>query len=463
MTPFQVDDIRWDDRLIRKYDIQGPRYTSYPTAVQFHDIDREDVEHHYSGLAGCREPLSLYIHIPFCRHLCYYCACTKVLAKNRDRADDYLTRLGTEMALLARHFGSRPVTQLHFGGGTPTFLTTNQMTRLLDWLEIYFQWDPNDPRGEYSIELDPRETSADMLALLRHRGFNRVSFGIQDFNEATQIAVHRVQPRDLVEPLVRQARNLGFDSVNFDLIYGLPYQTLTTLEATLDTVLELGPDRISFYNYAHLPERFPSQKRIAAHALPGPEDKLDLMRYGIERLQQAGFRYIGMDHFARADDTLSQALANGTLQRNFQGYSTQAETDMLALGMSGISQIGGAFLQNHADLDLYEQHLDNGQLAVRRGFWLSGDDTLRRDAIGRLACQGRLDLDDLGRRHGIDGPSYFSGEWEHMQAFEADGLVTLDGHTINVTATGRLLLRPILMAFDAYLGDVPTSRFSKVL
>jgi len=463
MTPFQVDDIRWNDRLIRKYDIQGPRYTSYPTAVQFHDIDREDVERHYADLGSHQDPLSLYIHIPFCRHLCYYCACTKVLAKNRDRADDYLARLGTEMALSARHFGTRPITQLHLGGGTPTFLTTNQMTRMLDWLEVYFNWDPTLPEGEYSIELDPRETSADMLSLLRHRGFNRVSFGIQDFNEATQIAVHRVQPRELVEPLVRQAQELGFDSVNFDLIYGLPYQTLTTLEDTLDTVLYLGPDRISFYNYAHLPDRFPSQKRIATHALPGPEDKLDLMRYGIERLQQAGYRYIGMDHFARTDDTLSQALAEGTLQRNFQGYSTQAETDMLALGMSGISQIGGAFLQNTADLDTYESQLDNGQLATHRGFWLSDDDTLRRDAISRLACQGRLDLNDLGQRHDVDGPVYFASEWDRMRELKADGLVTLENHTINVTATGRLLLRPILMAFDAYLGDVPTSRFSKVL
>lgn len=464
MTPFQVDEIRWDDRLIRKYDIQGPRYTSYPTAVQFHDIDPDDVDRHYSEQAtASTDPLSLYVHIPFCRHLCYYCACTKVLAKNRDRADDYLARLGTEMALSARHFGNRPVTQLHLGGGTPTFLTPNQMTRLLDWLEIYFQWDPREQTGEYSIELDPRETSTDMLSLLRHRGFNRVSFGIQDFNEATQAAIHRLQPRDQVEPLVDQARELGFESVNFDLIYGLPYQTLSTLEDTLDAVLELGPDRISFYNYAHLPDRFPSQKRIATHTLPDAEDKLALMRYGIERLQGAGYRYIGMDHFARVDDTLSQALANGTLQRNFQGYSTQAETDMLALGMSGISQVGGAFLQNHADLDTYEARLDSGQLAIRRGFWLSDDDTLRRDAINRLACQGHLDLAALGQQHNVDGPRYFAPEWDRMQDLQADGLVDLKDNVIQVTATGRLLLRPILMAFDAYLDHQPTSRFSKVL
>ncbi len=463
MTPFQVDDIRWDDRLIRKYNIQGPRYTSYPTAVQFHDIAAGEADQHYAGLNAPDSPLSLYIHIPFCRHLCHYCACTKVLSKNRERADEYLAKMSTEMALTARHFGTRPITQLHLGGGTPTFLTTNQMTRLLDWLEIYFNWDPKMPEGEFSIELDPRETSPDMLTLLRHRGFNRVSFGIQDFNEATQIAVHRVQPMELVEPLIRQAQDLGFDSLNFDLIYGLPYQTLTTLEDTLDKVLHLGPDRISFYNYAHLPDLFPSQKRIATHALPGPEDKLDLMRYGIERLQLAGYRYIGMDHFARTDDSLSQALANGTLQRNFQGYSTHAETDMLALGMSGISQVGNAFLQNHADLEQYENQMEAGQLAVRRGFWLNDDDRIRRDAISRLACQGHLNLDELGKRHSIAAREYFADEWAQMSDFETDGLVTLGDGTIEVTATGRLLLRPILMAFDAYLGETSSSRFSKVL
>jgi oxygen-independent coproporphyrinogen-3 oxidase len=367
------------------------------------------------------------------------------------------------MALTAHDFGQRPVTQLHLGGGTPTFLTVPQMMRLLDRLSIYFDWDPARPGGEFSIELDPRETSSDMLELLRQRGFNRLSFGIQDFNHQTQVAIHRVQPKSVVEPLVRQARSLTFDSISFDLIYGLPYQSVASFDQTLNDVLDLAPDRISLYNYAHLPDRFPAQRRIASDSLPGPEEKLSIMKHAINKLQDAGYVYIGMDHFARIGDTLAEALEKGSLQRNFQGYSTQAEADMLALGVSGISQIQGAFIQNYSQLEPYQNALKDGQLPVQRGYFLTRDDQLRRDIINQLACHGELDLKQVASRHGFDSHRDFAAEWHHLAELEQDGLVHIINHHITVTALGRLLLRPILMVFDAYLTDDNRQRFSRVM
>lgn len=463
MSAFNAQSIQWDARLIEKYNVQGPRYTSYPTAAQFHDLSASTVNDHYQLQAASAAPLSLYIHIPFCRHLCYYCACNKVAAKSSTRGDEYLTWLEREMAMMAHHFGQRPITQLHLGGGTPTFLTVNQMRRLLDRLSIYFDWNPGTRPGEYSIELDPRETSADMLELLRQRGFNRLSFGIQDFNHQTQVAIHRVQPKSVVEPLVHQARQLVFESISFDLIYGLPYQTVSRVDETLDEVLDLAPDRISLYNYAHLPDRFTAQRRISSDSLPDADEKLRILQHCIVKLQDAGYVYIGMDHFARRDDSLTTALANGTLQRNFQGYSTQAETDMLALGVSGISQIEGAFIQNHSQLKDYYAALKQGQLAAHRGYMLTPDDRMRRDIINQLACQGQLDLSQVAARHGLDADRDFSCEWPQLHDLERDGLVQLDAHRITVTALGRLLLRPILMVFDAYLSADNRQRFSRVM
>lgn len=461
-TARPLPDVVWDDALIRKYNIKGPRYTSYPTAVQFHDISAMEAEHHLMQQPA-EGPLSLYIHIPFCRHLCYYCGCNKIASKSVQQADDYVDRLALEMANSARFFGQRTITQLHLGGGTPTFLSVTQMERLLDLVRQHYQWHPDTTAGEFSIELDPRETSPEMLKLLRERGFNRLSFGIQDFNEATQIAIHRVQPLSLVQPLVDQSRALAFESLNFDLIYGLPHQTPATFAETLDQVIELSPDRISLYNYAHLPERFPAQKRLGIIGLPTPETKLQLMQLAIARLQQAGYRYIGMDHFARADDSLCRALDEGTLQRNFQGYATQAETDMLALGVSGISQIGGAILQNHTDLEHYQNRIDNGQFAIRRGFWLSEDDSIRRAAINALACQGQLNFADFDRHNNVNSRQYFSTSLNHLKQLQADGLVQVNSQSVTVTELGRLLLRPILMAFDAYLNESNQNAFSKVL
>jgi oxygen-independent coproporphyrinogen-3 oxidase len=462
MSAFNARSIDWDEHLISKYNVQGPRYTSYPTAVQFHDVAVADVNRHYQQ-TDSNAPLSLYVHIPFCRHLCYYCGCNKVAARDRSRGDEYLTWLEREMALTAHDFGQRPVTQLHLGGGTPTFLTVPQMMRLLDRLSIYFDWDPARPGGEFSIELDPRETSSDMLELLRQRGFNRLSFGIQDFNHQTQVAIHRVQPKSVVEPLVRQARSLTFDSISFDLIYGLPYQSVASFDQTLNDVLDLAPDRISLYNYAHLPDRFPAQRRIASDSLPGPEEKLSIMKHAINKLQDAGYVYIGMDHFARIGDTLAEALEKGSLQRNFQGYSTQAEADMLALGVSGISQIQGAFIQNYSQLEPYQNALKDGQLPVQRGYFLTRDDQLRRDIINQLACHGELDLKQVASRHGFDSHRDFAAEWHHLAELEQDGLVHIINHHITVTALGRLLLRPILMVFDAYLTDDNRQRFSRVM
>lgn len=461
-TAHPLPDVVWDDALIRKYNIKGPRYTSYPTAVQFHDISAMEAEHHLMQQPA-QGLLSLYVHIPFCRHLCYYCGCNKIASKSVQQAEDYLDKLAQEMANTARLFGQRTITQLHLGGGTPTFLNEAQMDRLLDLVSQHYQWRPDATAGEYSIELDPRETSPEMLRLLRNRGFNRLSFGIQDFNESTQIAIHRVQPLSLVRPLIEQAKALDFESLNFDLIYGLPLQTPTTFGETLDQVIELNPDRISLYNYAHLPERFPAQKRLGVIGLPSPETKLQLMQLAITRLQAAGYRYIGMDHFARSDDSLCQALDDGTLQRNFQGYATQAETDMLALGVSGISQIGGAILQNHTDLDHYQNRIDNGQLAIRRGFWLSDDDIVRRAAINTLACQGYLNFAEFDRQNGLNSRQYFSSSLNQLKRLQADGLVQLTAQAVTVTEPGRLMLRPILMAFDAYLDESNQNAFSKVL
>lgn len=455
--------VPWNDALIRKYDITAPRYTSYPTAVQFQALQPVEVQAHLDKQRSVQDPLSLYIHIPFCQHICFYCACNKIATKDKSRADHYLDTLEHEMALHARNFGHRPVTQLHLGGGTPTFLTLAQMVRLLDMVGIYFAWDPIGNPGEYSIELDPRETTDDMLHLLRRRGFNRVSFGVQDFDKQTQVAINRVQSFELVESKVNLARELGFSSINFDLISGLPHQSTDSFARTWDKTLALNPDRLSLYNYAHLPDRFKPQRRIDPDTVPSADDKLHIIRNSIERLQDAGYLYVGMDHFAKPTDELATALEQGTLQRNFQGYSTMSETDMLALGVSGISQIDGLYMQNHHEIEPYEELISNGQLAVKRGIFLNDDDTVRQWAIGQLACQGYLNKDELNRKFGIDADTYFAAEWQRLADLAEDGLVKLEQNTVVVEPLGRLLLRPILLTFDAYFNAQVAQRFSKVL
>ncbi|TCS41751.1 oxygen-independent coproporphyrinogen III oxidase [Reinekea marinisedimentorum] len=455
--------VPWDDALIRKYDINAPRYTSYPTAVQFTGLQAIEVQSHLDSQRSNQSPLSLYVHIPFCQHVCFYCGCNKIATKDRTRPDSYIDMLEREMVLHARNFGHRPITQLHLGGGTPTFLSLKQMSRLLDLLGIYFDWDPEVHAGEFSIELDPRETSDEMLCLLKRRGFNRISFGVQDFDEQTQIAINRVQPFELVQQKVDKARALGFKSISFDLICGLPHQSSESFARTWAQTLQLSPDRISLYNYAHLPERFKPQRRIDPASVPTADEKLAIMRDSIALLQQSGYVYIGMDHFAKPGDELTRALEQGSLQRNFQGYSTHAEVDMLALGVSGISQIDGVYLQNHREIEPYESFLDNMQLAIKRGIFLNEDDKIRQWAILQLACQGRLSFTELSQRFGINAGEYFADEWQRLQTLVADNLVKLAGDEVHVQPLGRLLLRPVLLTFDAYFNAEVAKRFSKVL
>lgn len=455
--------VPWNDALIRKYDINAPRYTSYPTALQFSPLQAIEVENHLNQQREKQTALSLYIHIPFCEHLCFYCACNKIASKDRHRPDTYIDMLEHEMALHARNFGHRPITQLHLGGGTPTYLSLSQMTRLLDMISIYFEWQPDIHSGEFSIELDPREASIDMLRLLKSRGFNRVSLGVQDFDSRTQVAINRVQPYQLVAQKVNEISQLNFDSMSVDMILGLPHQSRESFNETWQKTLALNPDRISLYNYAHLPERFKPQRRIDATALPSADEKLRIMQDSIEYLQQAGYIYIGMDHFAKPTDELSKALANGTLQRNFQGYSTQAKLDMLALGVSAISHIDGVYLQNHHQLDSYEGLLNNMQLAVNRGLFLSADDKIRQWAILQLACQGRLCLAELSAQFNIDAPQHLAQPWQQLLTLEQDSLVQIKDDTVTVTPLGRLLLRPILLAFDNYYNAKIASNFSKVI
>ena len=455
--------VPWNEALIRQYDVTAPRYTSYPTAVQFEALQAAEVRDHLDQQRGKTGPLSLYLHIPFCQHLCFYCACNKIATKDRDRPDAYLDMLEREMALHARNFGHRPITQLHFGGGTPTFLSTRQMTRLLDLVAVYFDWDPVNQAGEFSIELDPRETSDNMLRLLRRRGFNRLSFGVQDFDHQTQLAINRIQSFELVQEKVKKARELGFGSINFDLICGLPHQTPASFARTWEQTLSLSPERISLYNYAHLPERFKPQRRIDPTSVPQADDKLRILRDSIALLQQAGYLYVGMDHFAKPGDELAKALQEGSLQRNFQGYSTQAETDMLALGVSSISQIDGVYLQNHHAIERYEALLSDSQLAIKRGVFLTPDDKIRQWIIGQLACQGRLSLAEVSARFNIDAALYFSHAWQQLGELAKDDLLTIDADLVRVRPLGRLLLRAILVTFDAYFHARIASRYSKVL
>ncbi len=453
--------IAWPTHLIERYNISGPRYTSYPTALTFEDwspSERDEV----LAAADPEAPLSLYVHIPFCRHLCYYCACNKVVTRDAPRADVYLDALEHEMRQVSALVAQRPVRQLHWGGGTPTFLTDEQTDRLCVMLAEYFQLDSAHSRAEFSIEVDPRVTSIDRLAQLADRGFNRVSLGVQDFDPETQKAVHRIQPVEQVAELMEAARGIGYHGINLDLIYGLPLQTVERFHDTLEQVIQLRPDRIACYSYAHLPTRFSPQRRIISSDLPSPEGKLDILHDAVDTLQTAGYQYIGMDHFALPDDELVNAYNEGSLQRNFQGYSTHADTDLLGLGVSAISSINGAYMQNEKQLDAYQDAIEKGS-AVVKGYRITRDDRIRRHVIMSLACQGRVSLLDLRQRFDVHPRLYFAAEWPALQTLENDGLINLDDRFIQVTAIGRLLLRPICMTFDAHLKGTPQSRFSRVL
>lgn len=455
--------VEFDPGLVRRYDVAGPRYTSYPTAPWFHQGFGADDYRACAAIADDRRPLSLYFHLPFCATLCFYCACNKVVTKNRAHAGPYLERLGREIELQAELFGDRPsVDQLHWGGGTPTFLDAGRMEWLVDRIRRAYPL-RDDDRGDYSIELDPRAVDGDTIRLLRRLGFNRASIGVQDLNEEVQRAVNRIQPESVTRAVLDACRDTGFHSVNLDLIYGLPLQTVHSFTRTIDRVIDLGPDRIAIYNYAHLPERFPPQRRIRAEDLPTPAERLEILRRAIARLSDAGYVYIGMDHFARPDDELACAQQAGTLTRNFQGYSTHGDCDIIAHGISAIGMFGNCYSQNFRDRPPYYEALDAGRLPVARGLRLSPDDRVRRDLITRLMCDFELDVAALENRHGIDFEREFAHECAALEPLIADGLVRWTGRRLRVTPVGRLLVRNVAMVFDRYLQHDRDTRWSRAI
>lgn len=447
--------------LITKYNVNGARYTSYPTANVFHATDASQ----YLGeldQVPANKPLSLYIHVPFCATVCYYCACNKINTGNRKHAEAYIDRLIEEMRLQAQHLhGTHPVEQLHFGGGTPTFLDEAQFERVFDALNQHFQLIDADFR-DYSIEIDPRDLAPERIGHLASLGCNRMSIGVQDFDPAVQEAVNRIQSEAETEAVVAAARANGFKSINMDLIYGLPLQTRSGFQRTIERVLKLDPDRISLYNYAHLPERFKTQRQIRSEDIPDAQTKLQLMGTAIEMFNQAGYELVGMDHFAKTSDGLLQARASNTLHRNFQGYTTHGNCELLALGVSAISKVGRAYAQNAKTLAEYYAAIDAGELATDRGYRLNDDDIIVADVIQSLMCTFKLDVAAFDRKHGIHFWRYFEHAWPMLTNMAAEGLIELNQHSIKVTPTGRFLIRNLCMIFDAYVTS-QTSGFSKTL
>ena len=455
------------DELLRRFDVSGPRYTSYPTADRFVEAFTADdyaqaLTQRRSGAAAMALPLSLYIHIPFCESLCYYCACNKIITKHHDRATSYLRYLAREVDLHTQRIGmGQTVSQLHLGGGSPTFLNDDELSELMGMLRRSFVFAPG---GEYSIEIDPRTVDASRLDAIAKLGFNRLSFGVQDFDPAVQKAVHRIQPAEQVFALVAAARARGFESVNVDLIYGLPQQSPESFDRTLVQVCELRPDRIALYAYAHLPERFKPQRRINTVELPSGASKVSMLSRSLSAFMGAGYVYVGMDHFALPDDALAVAKRQGRLHRNFQGYSTQPDCDLIALGVSSIGRIGATYSQNAKTLEEYYDYLDQGRFPVVKGLALTHDDLVRRAVIMALMCQGRLQFESIDLAFLVDFKSYFAKELESLQSLADQGLVTLDAAGIQVTAQGWFFVRAVAMVFDRHLQtDRTRARFSKIL
>jgi oxygen-independent coproporphyrinogen-3 oxidase len=457
--------LRFDPDLIRKYDGFGPRYTSYPTADRFHD--GFTAAHYVEALAGRRDaptaqPLSLYVHLPFCNTICYYCACNKIITANRGRSAKYVRYVGHEIDIVSSLIeGDRTVSQLHWGGGTPTFLAHEEMASLMRMLRDAFAFRADT---EASIEVDPRKVEPAMIAFLRELGFNRISLGIQDFDPAVQKAVNRIQSEEETRTVVEAARAHGFGSINADLIYGLPRQTVTGFEATLDKVIDLAPDRIALYGYAHVPHLFKAQRQIVAHELPAADVKLAILQTAIERLTRAGYVYIGMDHFAKPGDELAVALREGKLHRNFQGYSTRPDCDLVAFGISAIGKVGTNYVQNLKTLDQYYQALDARRLPVMRGVALTEDDRLRRDIIQKVMCEFRLDFGAIERKHGLRFAERFAPELAALAPLASDGLVRVRDDGLEVTPRGRMLVRIVAMVFDRYLREArERASYSRVI
>jgi oxygen-independent coproporphyrinogen-3 oxidase len=454
----------WNPELIARYDLSGPRYTSYPTAPQFSDnFSEDDLKAAIERSNASKRPLSLYFHIPFCDTVCYYCACNKIITANKSRARPYLDRLVKEIEMHAALFDTtRPVQQLHWGGGTPTYISDAEKRELMTATRTHFNL-LDDDSGEYSIEVHPGQMYVDTIPVLREIGFNRISMGIQDFDPHVQQAVNRFNSVDEVSQLMQAIRQEEFHSVSMDLIYGLPKQTLQSLERTLEQTIALGPDRLSLFNYAHMPHLFKVQKQIDENQLPAPQVKLQMLELAISRLTEAGYVYIGMDHFAKPDDELTLAQQQGTLQRNFQGYSTHGGCDLLAMGVSSISAIDNIYAQNFKDIKAYQASIDEGKLPVSKGFMLNEDDFIRKAVINKLICHFKLDFSDIEQAFNIRFSDYFADELERLRPMEKDDLISLDASGIVVKEGGRLLIRSICMAFDAYLKRNTETRYSRII
>ncbi|RFU46330.1 oxygen-independent coproporphyrinogen III oxidase [Paraburkholderia sp. DHOC27] len=450
--------------LIAKYSANGPRYTSYPTALQFRDdFDPADYLRAAGDPGASSTDLSLYFHIPFCDTVCFYCGCNKIATKNRAHARPYLDQLKRELALQAACFDTtRQVSQLHWGGGTPTFLSHDEMSELMAATRRHFTLSP-DASGEFSIEVDPREASAKTIVHLRNLGFNRLSLGVQDFDPLVQEAINRVQPLEMTATVMRAARATGFHSIGVDLIYGLPHQTVDSFSRTLDMMLALAPDRLSVFGYAHMPTLFKMQRQMDASALPSPAVRMAILRLVVERLTSAGYVYIGMDHFALPSDELAIAQAQRTLHRNFQGYSTRADCDLIAFGASSIGKVGDVYAQNAKDLPGYAAAIDAGRLAISRGVRLTADDRLRRDVITQLMCNLELRFDEFEAAYGIRFAQTFAPELQRLRGFADDGLLKFGKDKLEVLMPGRMLVRNIAMVFDRYLGQQSVERFSRTV
>lgn len=455
-----MSEIIWDLALIQKYNQSGPRYTSYPTALEFNENYTND-----DFIAATQRypdrPLSLYVHIPFCHKLCYFCGCNKVITRHQHKADIYLDFLEKEIKERSKLFTNRVATQVHWGGGTPTYLTEEQSTRLMNMLREHFNIAEN---AEVSIEMDPREIELSMLDHLRCIGFNRISMGVQDFNKDVQKAVNREQDEAFVNALLMRARELGFQSTNLDLIYGLPLQTVESFMFMLQKVIELNPDRLSIFNYAHLPSRFAGQAKIKDWQLPKPETKLDILQKTIQTLGNAGYKFIGMDHFAKPDDELAIAQQKGILHRNFQGYTTQEKCDLLGLGVSAISLLGDTYAQNQKDLKTYYANVEESGIALHKGLAMTEEDCLRRDVIKQLICNFKLAYAPLEKQYQIDFKQHFAEDLALLAPLAADGLLEIGDEQIVVSAKGRLLIRNICLCFDTYSRvQAKQQQFSRII
>jgi oxygen-independent coproporphyrinogen-3 oxidase len=449
--------------LVKKYNVAGPRYTSYPPATKFTDsISWNELSARILENNQSARDLSVYFHIPFCETLCWFCGCTTVITLNHDKGRDYVDYLGREVAKMKAGLNpARKVVQLHFGGGTPTFLKPDEIRRLGEIIRKHFTFSPDIEAG---VEIDPRRLTREHLAALRDIGFNRASMGVQDFNPDVQQAIHRIQPRDMTQRAIDWLRELGFGSINLDLIYGLPHQTPHSFNETLDTVLEMKPDRLAVFSYAHVPWIKPSQKILEQKVLPAPETKLEVLKLVIEKLTANNqYVYIGMDHFAKPDDELTVAQRNKQLQRNFQGYSTRAGADIYSFGMSAISQIPDAYWQNEKELPKYQEAVDAGNVPLHRAYFLTDEDKIRRETIMRVMCDLSLDYATMSQKLGLDFASHFASELAALAPFESDGLVKRSASGFEVTDTGRLFIRNIAMCFDNTLAPVGERRHSKTV